>query len=186
MAAEIDIALLRRLLRYEPETGRLYWLPRTPDLFKTTTKRTAQHSCNAWNSRCANKQAFTRRGAALQGTLLGKTCLAHRVAWALHCGAWPENEIDHINGNRHKNNIQNMRDVTHKVNSRNLAVPATNTSGIMGVSWHKQRKRWRADIKADKYHRHLGYFEKVEDAVAARKAAERDLGFHRNHGRAAA
>lgn len=185
MAKEIDPQILRKLLRYEPETGKLYWLERGDDLFKTIGRRTAKHSAACWNARCAGKEAFSRAGTRCAGTLFGKTYLAHRVAWAVHYGAWPNAEIDHINGNARDNRISNLRDVSRKDNCRNTSVPSHNSSGIMGVSWHKRQKKWRAHIKFDGEYRHLGSFSDISDAISCRKEAERRLGFHPNHGRTA-
>lgn len=43
----------------------------------------------------------------------------HRVAWFLYYGKWPEKCIDHINGDRSDNRIENLRDVSHSENSLN-------------------------------------------------------------------
>jgi len=104
--------------------------------------------------------------------------MAHRVAWALHYGEWPKHEIDHINGNKRDNRIQNLRDVPHLLNQRNRGLRADNTSGADGVSWMKAGF-WRVTV-AGKY---LGIFKDFEAAVAARKSAEQAHGYHVNHGR---
>ncbi|MFD2248971.1 hypothetical protein [Pseudochelatococcus lubricantis] len=98
------------------------------------------------------------------------------------CGADPD-EIDHVNGIRSDNRFNNLRNVDHAANTRNVALHSSNTSGVIGVSWAKRECRWRASIKANNRERHIGYFRDFEDAVAARKAAERQFGFHKNHGR---
>lgn len=182
---KIDPNILRSLLRYEPETGKLFWLERSEHFFKSSECRTAKHSAASWNARCAGKEAFTRSGRQCAGTLFGKTELAHRIAWAIFYGHWPEAEIDHINGNPRDNRIKNLRDVSRKENCRNTCIPSHNSSGIMGVSWHKRQKKWRAHIKHDGVYRHIGTFADLNDAITARKSAERDLGFHPNHGRIA-
>ena len=70
-------------------------------------------------------------------------------------------------------------------NSMNAARPSHNTSGHIGVSFEKRRKRWEAHIGVPGTGRkkRLGYFDEIEEAVAARKAAERQFGYHKNHGR---
>lgn len=108
----------------------------------------------------------------------GKYYLAHRLIWKLLYGEDPE-EIDHINGNRSDNRITNLRSVCHYENMRNRKRGSDNTSGVMGVSWHKVNSKWRARIGEEL----LGDFDKFEDAVAARKQAEKELGYHPNHGR---
>jgi hypothetical protein len=120
-----------------------------------------------------------------RGCFQGREYYAHRVAWALHTGAWPKGEIDHINGDKADNRIANLREVTKVENSRNMPLPANNTSGHIGVAWSKSDKRWTAYIKVGGRRRYLGNFLEKDDAIAARKAAEVRFGFHPNHGRAA-
>ena len=69
---------------------------------------------------------------------------AHRVAWAIHHGSWPDGEIDHINGVRDDNRIENLRCVSRHENKKNTAIPSHNTSGVVGVTWHKPSRKWRA------------------------------------------
>lgn len=179
----LDPALLRRLLRYEPETGKLFWLPRTPDLFEPTPSHGADRRCLAWNNRLAGKLAFTacNRGYFI-GAIFNRRYQGHRVCWAIYYGRWPEGQIDHINGNPSDNRITNLRDVSNLENGRNQRMPKNNTSGFTGVLW--DRGRWVARIKVHGRARHLGRFVNRDDAIAARVAAERAEGFHPNHGRA--
>jgi HNH endonuclease/AP2 domain len=100
-------------------------------------------------------------------------------------GHLPTLEIDHINGDRDDNRWINLRQVTASVNMKNLPLPRTNKSGTPGVIWHKRDEKWQASIKVDRRTVHLGYFESKQDAIAARKVAERQYGFHPNHGRLA-
>jgi hypothetical protein len=107
---------------------------------------------------------------------------AHRIAWVLHCGSWPEFEIDHINGIKIDNRISNLRVVTHDENMRNQRRYKSSTSGVAGVSWRKCIGKWRSSIHNKGQHYHLGYFTDKQDAIAARKSAEAEYGFHKNHG----
>lgn len=183
MSKEIDVALLRLILRYDPSTGVLTWLPRTPDLFETS-KWTAEHSCKVWNSKYAGKEAFTYVSNGYKtGSLFAVLYLAHRVVWAMSTGAWPVEEVDHINGRRDDNRIVNLRAVSRQENMQNQKMRSTNTSGVMGVTWKSHCSRWAARIVISDKDIHLGYFHTLEEAAAARKAAERKFGFHENHGR---
>lgn len=92
---------------------------------------------------------------------------AHRVIWALHYGVWPESEIDHINGVRSDNRIENLRLATRSGQLQNVGIRASNTSGYPGVSWHRGRGRWRAAIRCQGAARHIGYFDSAEEAGAA-------------------
>ena len=59
----------------------------------------------------------------------------------------------------------------------------TNASGVTGVFWYKRRDGWIAQIYVDGKQRHLGFFDNLLDAVAARKSAEIEYNYHPNHGR---
>lgn len=183
----IDAALLRHLLRYEPETGKLFWARRDVMLFEATAAKSAETQCLWWNGRFADKEAFTASGAhsARHGKIFGQPYYAHIVIWALQTGAWPENDIDHEDGVRSNNVWANLRDVTHQVNMQNKQVYKSSKSGVHGVAWRESRRRWQAYITVNKRRSHLGYFNNKDSAVAARMTAEREAGcFHANHGRA--
>lgn len=93
-----------------------------------------------------------------------------RLAWALMHGRWPEHVIDHINHNRSDDRITNLRDVTHTENQRNQSgVRRNNTSGCVGVSFHKKKRRYAATIYVNGKSVFLGEFRDLESAIAARK-----------------
>ena len=175
---------LRELLRYEPETSKLFWKARDVRWFSPGKRRTAEHKMRNWNSKCAGKEAFTasdHRGCK-QGRIFDRGYLAHRVIWAMVTGAWPEEDIDHEDRNPGNNRWGNLRSVPHAVNMRNLPPSKRNTSGVCGVSWSQRSRKWYAQIRIDNKPQSLGLFEVFEDAVSARKAAEEKHGFHVNHG----
>lgn len=105
----------------------------------------------------------------------GKRYKAHRLAWLYHYGVSPCDEIDHKNGMPCDNRISNLREATHRQNSKNLKTPTSNTSGIKGVGWYKPRSKWRARITADCKVYHLGLFETRDAAEAAYKAKAVEL-----------
>lgn len=108
---------------------------------------------------------------------------AHRLIWFYIHGEFPENQIDHINGNRSDNHIENLRDVTSRENNMNQKKYVNNNSGTTGVCWQKQKEKWYAFINIDGKRKHLGYFTNKDEASVVRKAAEVEYGFHENHGR---
>lgn len=106
---------------------------------------------------------------------------AHRVIWLVTYGEWPDGQIDHINGVKDDNRIENLRTVSVTGNQQNQHVRVDNTSGVTGVIF--DRGYWTAKIRANGKRLHLGRFKTLEAAAAARKAAELLYGFHPNHGR---
>lgn len=170
--------LLRKLLRYDSETGQLFWRERSREMFGN------QRAFNTWNSRYASKPALTNNcHGYLQGAIFERKYLAHRVAWAIHTGEWPKNQIDHINGVKSDNRIENLREATSQENMRNVKRQRNNKSGVTGISWEARREKWLVQIGLNGKLKHVGYFSDFENAVAARKDAEMKYGFHKNHGR---
>lgn len=182
-----DINLLRRLLRYEPETGKLFWNSREPRDFVDGIQ-SAERVCLCWNARKAGKEALTAldKHGYFTGRFNRVGLKAHRAAWAITHGEWPPDQIDHINGNRADNRIVNLRAVTLQENARNKARRRRSASEYNGVSFDMRSQSWCARIGFDGKEMSLGHFNSAEEAAAARKGAERALGFHPNHGRKAA
>lgn len=81
-------------------------------------------------------------------------------------------EIDHINRDKLDNRINNLREVTHRVNVLNFGMQKNNTSGVRGVVFAKERSKWMARIKVNGKDVFLGYFSELSDARIARKEAE--------------
>lgn len=110
---------------------------------------------------------------------------AHRIIWDMHnpddvlsCGE----QIDHINHNRSDNRLCNLRKVTVSENHRNTSRAGNNKSGVTGVYWFKRTGKWKVQIKVSGVQIHIGYFDNLDEAKAARLAAERLYGLHDNHG----
>lgn len=80
--------------------------------------------------------------------------------------------VDHINRNGFDNRKQNLRLCTPQQNCMNKSIQNNNTSGTPGVSWRKDRKKWRAFITINGKQIPLGNYIEKDDAIAARKAAE--------------
>lgn len=174
----IPVETLRQLLRYEPETGKIFWLYRRPGIGATDKARVI------FNKRFAGKEALTavcNHGYRF-GSVLCNKMKAHRVAMALHYGVWPDGHVDHINHDRSDNRIQNLRSVSPLENQRNQRKSKANTSGVTGVYWDKFNNKWVVRLRANGLQLNLGRFDDFEEAVAARKKAERQHGYHPNHG----
>lgn len=177
--------VIRQLLRYDPETGALFWRERPVDFF-AHGQRPAEYSCRAWNRKMAGKRADTSNAKMgyIQTSVFGQNLLGHRIIWAIMTGSWPTHQIDHINGKRDDNRWCNLRAVENSENCKNKRRLNANTSGVTGVYYDASRDRWCARINGHSNVKFLGRFIHKEDAVRARKAAEKKYGYHENHGRA--
>lgn len=104
----------------------------------------------------------------------GKSYLAHRLAWLITYGIWPEGQIDHINGDRADNRLCNLRAVSNAENAQNKRrARSDNDSGLLGV--RQLGSRWQARIMKAGKAIHLGAYETKEAAHAAYLAAKRQL-----------
>jgi len=141
-------------LRYNPETGLLHWLPRTPDMCKANSKWTAEQVCAAWNSKFAGKEAFTAvsRIGYKTGCIGGQVYMASRIIWKLVHGYDPV-EIDHINRVKTDNRLINLREATRSDNCRNRGLLRNNTSGVSGVYFEKSSGLWAVEVNGKRYGR---------------------------------
>jgi len=151
---------LRELLHYDPLTG-------------VFTRRVALSN----RVKIGEVAGCDRPDGYLIFNVLGKLCLAHRLAWLYVYGTWPREELDHKNGDRKDNRIDTLREATHTENVRNSKVHWNNTSGFKGVSWSKEKRKWYARIMFNRMVIRLGYFRTAEAASEAYEtAAEKYFG----------
>lgn len=102
----------------------------------------------------------------MQTGINGRYFKNHRIIFLMHHGYLPD-LIDHIDGNKLNNKIENLREATESQNNYNKRLQKNNRSGVKGVHWVKRFKKWRVRIGFDGKDVHVGYFEKYEDAVSA-------------------
>lgn len=181
---KVEISLLHEALIYDFQSGALIWKKRPISHFSDTKNRTAQRTQRVFNSTFAGKRAgsLTPEGYRVV-TVCGVALLEHRVVFAMVNNRWPEQEIDHINGEKADNRVQNLREVDRQGNALNLRVRKDSRSGVVGVGWYPPTGKWRARITIAGKTKAIGHYETFEDACAARARAQHDLGFHANHGR---
>lgn len=141
---------IARSLVYSPETGEFRWARDVSTRMK------------------AGAIAGTIGAQGYRAIGLGRRYVkAHRLAFFMVNGREPIGVVDHINGDRADNRIANLRECSQVENGQNSKAPRNNTSGYVGVTWHKGRQKWCASIRHNYRGVHLGYFEDREDAYAA-------------------
>lgn len=157
-------SIVRDMLIYDPASGALMRRKNSP------------------NGPAHKPLGSATKSGHLYFSLCGKKYLVHRVVWLYMTGSLPVT-IDHINGDPSDNRWVNLRGCTLAQNRKNNKVSRNNKSGHPGVIWVGSRQRWMSYIRCEYRHIFLGYFSKIEAAIAARVAAEvRYFGaFSRNH-----
>jgi hypothetical protein len=88
---------------------------------------------------------------------------AHRLAWLYSYGVMPKS-IDHINGNKLDNRLENLRECNLSENSKNVKITKRNTSGVKGVNFDKYHKKWRAELYSNGKRVYLKYFSNINEA----------------------
>lgn len=101
---------------------------------------------------------------------------AHRLAWLYVYGSFPNKCIDHINGNRSDNKISNLREANHSQNGMNKKMQSNNTSGVRGVYWNRNVKKWHAEVRLKGKRIYLGLFDSLE--LAELVVSETRLKYH--------
>lgn len=177
MNTELTQATVRELLDYNPETGTLKWRARGQGWFRSESRRKWWNTCY---SGCDAGQV--RLDGYVLLSIFNQRYFAHRVIWLWMTGAWPTEHIDHVNHLPGDNRWRNLRAASRQENMRNQSLSKSNASGVVGVGWSRHDGKWRARLKVGGRDIHLGLFADKASAIHARKAAEREFGFHENHG----
>ena len=164
MSGMPSIERLRETLICDPVEGKLYWKAR---------------GSPSWDPRFAGKEAGSLRTDGYTYVKVDEfRMLRHRIIWAMYHGTIKvPTTIDHIDRDRGNDTIMNLRAATETLNARNRGLPANNTSGVKGVNWYPKYGKWIARVGTGKGRSFLGYFDTLEEAVAARKQGEIDHGW---------
>lgn len=160
---------LKRVIRYDPETG----------VFTRLLNGAPHPRHGARNAGCI---WFYKPGKPYRRiAVLGAETLGHRLAWFYMTGEWPP-MVDHRNCGGLDNRWANLRAATKAQNATNTGPRADNTTGLKGVSFDRRRGKWFAQIKAAGRGKFLGYHATPAEAHAAYSAAS--VRYHGEHGRA--
>jgi hypothetical protein len=149
--ADLTVSRLQEFVSYDPNTG-----------FFTRVVG------NNRNTHAGDVAGTVHRTGYVYLMIDRKTYAAHRLAWFYMFGAWPANDIDHINGNKSDNRLANLRDLPTKLNCQNeRSARKNNPTGLMGVQFRKGRQKWTATVRVEGKSYRLGSFSTAEEAHAA-------------------
>lgn len=157
MNKHISIDQLMTLLEYEADTGILRW-----------KRETYGRSAHGSVAGCLNHKGYRIIG------INGAQYRAHRIIVAMHLGRWPPESlvIDHKDGNRDNNRIGNLRLCTPSENQHNRVIPSNNSSGLLGVSYDRESRNWRASICINRKRIRVGNYPTAQLAHQAYLAAK--------------
>jgi len=149
---------------YNPDTGELIWKPRGNNYFDKTF---AGRDCT-----CFDKDGYKVIKTRLNARV--RCFQAHRVAWLLYYGEWPDGTIDHIDRDKTNNKIANLRVVTVSQNSRNRSCRKDSVSGYKGVR-KLPKGTYRIKICKDGKHFYREGFLTPEEAALAYNDMAKEL-----------
>lgn len=164
----IDQTGLKSLFHYSPETGefkRIAFINNQGEKYLRESKVTSKHAHGYYMT-----------------VIQGKRYRVHHLIFLYMTGELPSSHVDHINGDRVDNRWVNLRLIDRIDNQRNQGLRLDNKVGVIGVYWYPPLKKYQAQITVLGKRIHLGYFPTVIAAKGARKIAEKQYGFHKNHG----
>jgi hypothetical protein len=163
------IAELHKRYRYDAEVGEFYLRIDLPTVHKKIGDvATLMFVCG----RRYDGSYIYYRGLGFKLDGVDVKVSGHRAAWLFHYGKWPAMDLDHINGNKLDNRINNLREVTQQKNSRNQLRSTRNTSGFPGVTLISKDNKYKAAIKHYGKYIQLGIFIDPKDAFRARVRKE--------------
>lgn len=141
---ELTQKRLKELFIYDPYTG----------IF--TRKVDCNRAKRGDRAECKHNQGYVRISVD------GNRYLAHRLAFLYMTGTLPSQEVDHINGTRSDNSWNNLRECSSQQNKFNMA--GYGKSGVKGVYWNTDKRKWQAQTSVNGRVRYLGRFDDLEVA----------------------
>jgi hypothetical protein len=162
------------ILEYDHSSGHLTW--------RENRGGKAKRGERAGSIHVDRKANYSYRQLSIDG----KNYREHIVIWLMVTGSLPSMFIDHENQDATDNRWSNLRLATRSENAKNQRRQTrtiAGATGVTGVNWSKALGKYRAKIRTGGRCFHLGYFDRLDDATSARRAAEMRLGFSPNHGK---
>jgi len=154
------IEVLEALFTYEPESGVLAW--------KSNPK---------FKGRAIGKLGSVRHRTGYLVVGIDRCYYGvHRIIWKMMTGSEPPVCVDHIDGNKLNNRWANLRPATNGQNIQNSKLRKDNKSGVKGVMWEPDRRKWKAVITTQGRAIRVGRYSTFDEAAAA--IAEARLKFH--------
>lgn len=156
-----SLETLNEWLNYEPETGELTWKKR-----RSTGGRIREVGDLATK---VGPRGYHRV------VIGGEYYQAHRVCWSIYHQdlLQPDEILDHVNGDRSDNRLCNLREVKLWENNHNRVT----NSDVTGTHYYPHgENHWKASLKVNGMRHSLGCYATREEAVEARRAAEREHG----------
>lgn len=167
---KLEYVTIIEWFKYDKLTGKLYW--------KKSPAQNILEGCEAGTNH-KNRNNFYKRIHFRY-----KFYYAHILIWILHNKSIPDGfEIDHIDHDGLNNRMANLRLVVNKENEKNKPMQLNNKSGITGVYYRTDTKKWRAYIRVNSKLINLGSYKDIKEAIETRQKAEKLYRFHNNHGK---
>lgn len=166
---ELTKEFINTVIEYIPTSGKLVWKDGARKIMRNNRVRDGGEAFTSLDT-----HGYKR------GKLLNKNIQAHRLIWFIVFGYWPK-QVDHINGCRTDNRINNLRETDQQINRMNCAIQSNNTSGYKGVCWCKTNKKFVSRISVKGKRKLIGYFDSKEEAFNEYVKIARDNGYTERH-----
>ena len=152
-----DFDRLHSLLRYDMNTGKLFWNFATSNRVKV-----------------GDEAGTIYKNGYKYVSVDGHRILAHRLIFFMIIGVWPDGQVDHRDNNRLNNRIENLRSCSPRENAENKKNPQSNNAvGVLGVS--VSRGRFLAQIQAQGKNQFLGRYKTLDEAQAVYLIAKKSI-----------